>query len=235
MIVGVLALQGAFAEHARVFARLGVATREVRVPADLDGVEALIIPGGESTTIGRLLVLTKLDLAIRARAGAGLSIWGTCAGMILLARNLGDSGSPVGGPQPLLGLMDLRVRRNAFGSQLDSFETVLAVPDIADRPLPAIFIRAPVIEETGPGVEVLARLPDGRPVAARQGRFLATAFHPELTDEVAFHRYFVEEVATVIPRSGAKPSRSPAQGEPRSYPLTAPGPKERGVPMTASD
>ncbi len=204
VVIGVLALQGAFAEHVRVLARLGAAAREVRLPADLDGMDALIIPGGESTTIGKLLVLTELDNAIRARAATGMPIWGTCAGMILLGRNLGDSGSRVGEPQPLLGLMDLRVRRNAFGSQLDSFETTLKVPAVADRPVPAIFIRAPVIEETGPGVEVLARLPDGHPVAARQGRCLATAFHPELTDDLAFHRYFVEVVVAEAVADGRK-------------------------------
>lgn len=195
-VVGVLALQGAFAEHVRALARLGTATREVRIPADLDGVGALIIPGGESTTIGKLLVLTGLDEVIRSRAAAGLPIWGTCAGMILLGRDVGASGSRVGDAQPLLGLMDLRVRRNAFGTQLDSFETTLLAPAVADHPVSAVFIRAPVVEATGAGVEVLARLDDGRPVAARQGRLLATAFHPELTDDLAFHRYFVAVVAT---------------------------------------
>ena len=124
-----------------------------------------------------------------------MPVWGTCAGLILLARDVGDSGSRLGGPQPLLGLMDLQVRRNAFGPQLDSFETTLLVPAVADQPVPAVFIRAPVIEGVGPDVEVLARLPDGRPVAAREGRLLATAFHPELTTDPAFHRYFVEVVA----------------------------------------
>jgi 5'-phosphate synthase pdxT subunit len=167
----------------------------VRLPVDLDDVQALIIPGGESTTIGKLLALTALDGAIQARAATKMPIWGTCAGMILLGRDIGDSGSCVGEHQPLLGLMDMRLRRNAFGSQLDSFETSLSAPTVADYPVPAIFIRAPIIETTGPGVEVLARLPDGRPVAARQGQFLATAFHPELTEDLAFHRYFVDFVA----------------------------------------
>jgi 5'-phosphate synthase pdxT subunit len=195
MTIGILALQGAFAEHGRALARLGVASREVRLPADLDGIAGLIIPGGESTTIGKLLVRTGLDKAIAERVAAGMPVWGTCAGMILLAADIGDSGSHSGEPQPLLGLMDLRVRRNAFGTQLDSFETTLDAPAVADHPVPAVFIRAPVIEATGPGVEVLARLPDGRPVAAHQGRLLATAFHPELTDDLAFHRYFVEVIA----------------------------------------
>lgn len=193
--IGVLALQGGFAEHTRMLARLGMATREVRQPADLKVVSALIIPGGESTTIGKLLVRTGLDRAVRERVGEGMAIWGTCAGLILLARDVGPSGSRVGEPQSLLGLMDLQVRRNAFGAQLESFETTLAAPSVAEHAVPAVFIRAPVIERVGPGVEVLARLPDDRPVAARQGRLLATAFHPELTDDVSFHRYFVETVA----------------------------------------
>ena len=195
MRVGVLALQGAFAEHGRMLERIGAAAREVRLPADLAGVSALIIPGGESTTIGKLLHRTGLDDAIRERVAAGMPTWGTCAGMILLARDVGDSGSRAGGEQPLLGLMDLRVRRNAFGGQLDSFETTLAAPAVADHAIPAVFIRAPVIEATGPAVEVVARLPDGRPVAARQGRLLATAFHPELTDDPAFHRFFADLAA----------------------------------------
>ena len=195
MRVGVLALQGAFAEHGRMLERIGVEAREVRLPADLAGVSALIIPGGESTTIGKLLDGTGLDDAIRERVAAGMPAWGTCAGMILLARDVGDSGSRAGGEQPLLGLMDLRVRRNAFGGQLDSFETTLAAPAVADHAIPAVFIRAPVIEATGPAVEVVARLPDGRPVAARQGRLLATAFHPELTDDPAFHRFFADLAA----------------------------------------
>jgi 5'-phosphate synthase pdxT subunit len=193
-VIGVLALQGAFAEHIRSLTRLGVPTREVRVPADLEGTHALVIPGGESTTIGKLLSLTGLDDAIRARAADEMPIWGTCAGMILLGSDVGDSGSCIGEPQPLLGLMDMRLRRNAFGSQLDSFETSLSAPTVVDYPVPAIFIRAPVVEEVGQGVEVLARLPDGRPVAARQGQFLATAFHPELTEDLAFHRYFADIV-----------------------------------------
>lgn len=200
MTIGVLALQGAFAEHRRALTRLGVEAREVRLPADLEGVEAVIIPGGESTAIGKLLARTGLDGSIRARVDAGMPVWGTCAGMILLATDLGDSGSRSGPPQPLLGLMDLHVRRNAFGAQLESFETTLDAPAIATHPVPAVFIRAPVIEAVGPAVEVLAALPDGRPVAVRQGKLLATAFHPELTDDLAFHRYFLNEVAAAGPR-----------------------------------
>ncbi len=195
-IIGVLALQGDFAEHINILRRLGVEGREVRSPEDLDGLAGLIIPGGESTTIGKLLVRFGLDEAIEklARASKPLAIWGTCAGMIVLAKDIGDSGSKVG-PQPLLGLMDVGVRRNAFGTQLDSFEANLDAPDVSpNRQVPAVFIRAPVIERVGDGVEVLARLPDGRAVAARQGSMMATAFHPELTDDLSFHRYFVESV-----------------------------------------
>jgi pyridoxal 5'-phosphate synthase pdxT subunit len=196
--IGVLALQGAFAEHIQMLKQLGLPAREVRTRVDLDASVALIIPGGESTTIGKLLRITGLDEAIRARADAGLPIWGTCAGMILLGRDVGDSGSKVGEPQPLLGLMDIRVRRNAFGSQLESFETHLDAPEIADYAIPAVFIRAPVVESTGPEVTLLATLKDGRPVAVRQGQFLATAFHPELTGDLAFHRYFARMAAASL-------------------------------------
>lgn len=195
--IGVLALQGAFAEHIQMLGEIGIAAREVRLPAHLDGVDALIIPGGESTTIGKLLRITALDEAVRDCAGAGMPVWGTCAGMILLARDVGDSGSKVV-VQPLLGLMDIRVRRNAFGAQLESFETGLDAPKVADVPIPAVFIRAPVVEEHGPDVEVLATLPDGRPVAVREGSLLATAFHPELTGDLAFHRYFAGMVAEAL-------------------------------------
>lgn len=188
--IGVLALQGAFAEHIKSFSRLGVPTLEVRTLADLDAVQALVIPGGESTTIGKLLAITGLDEAITDRASDQMPVWGTCAGMILLSRNIGESGSRVGGPQPLLGLMDVCVCRNAFGSQLESFETHLDAPEVSDAPLPAVFIRAPVVESIGPDVTVLAALPDGRPVAVQQGSLLATAFHPELTGDLSFHRYF---------------------------------------------
>ncbi len=195
--IGVLALQGAFAEHRQMLAGLGIAAREVRLPAHLEDVDALIIPGGESTTIGKLLRITGLDDAIRERAESGMPVWGTCAGMILLGRDVGDSGSKVVA-QPLLGLMDIRVRRNAFGAQLESFETDLHAPEVADVPIPAVFIRAPVVEERGADVTVLAALPDGRPVAVRQGSLLATAFHPELTGDLAFHRYFAGMVAEAL-------------------------------------
>jgi pyridoxal 5'-phosphate synthase pdxT subunit len=200
--IGVLALQGAFAEHTHMLEQLTVPAREVRTAADLAGVAALIIPGGESTTIGKLLRISGLDHLIRTRVDDGMPVWGTCAGMILLGRDVGDSGSKVGEPQPLLGLMDIRVRRNAFGSQLESFETQLDAPDVAETPIPAVFIRAPVVEGVGPEVTVLATLQDGRPVAVREGALLATAFHPELTGDLSFHRYFVDMARS---RAGSAP------------------------------
>jgi 5'-phosphate synthase pdxT subunit len=191
MKVGVLALQGAFAEHLSALNQLDVDGRPVRFPKDLEGIDGLIIPGGESTTIGKLLAITGLDGAVKERCESGMPVWGTCAGMIVLSNDLGDSGSRTGAPQPLLNLIDIRVRRNAFGSQLDSFETTLNAPAVADYPIPAIFIRAPLIEAAGPKVAILARLPDDRPVAARSDNILVTSFHPELGNDLAFHRYFL--------------------------------------------
>lgn len=187
MLIGVLALQGAFIEHERVLARLGVATREVRQRKDLEGIDGLIIPGGESTTIGKLLDILGMTEPVRELGRAGLPIWGTCAGMILLARD-------VGRPQPLLGLLDIVVRRNAFGAQLDSFETDLAVPALGDPPFRAVFIRAPLIERLGPGVTALATLDDGTIVAAERDGLLATSFHPELTGDTRWHEYFLNKV-----------------------------------------
>jgi len=188
--IGVLALQGDFWEHAQVLRRLNVTVREVRLPRHLETVDGLIIPGGESTTIGKLAEQYDLLEPLR-RLATNRPVWGTCAGAIFLAREAQM-------PQPLLGLMDIVVRRNAFGRQIDSFETDLDVPALvtddhdSPRPFHAIFIRAPLIERVGPGVEVLARLPDGRIVAARQGRWLATVFHPELTADDRFHQYFLK-------------------------------------------
>ena len=187
MKIGVLALQGAFVEHEQMLGRLGVETVEVRLPQDLAGLDGLIIPGGESTTIGKVAVRWGLLEPLRGFAADGGPLWGTCAGLILLARRVRDA---VPG-QPLLRVMDITVRRNAFGRQVDSFEADLEVPALGERPFHAVFIRAPVIEEVGEGVEVVARL-DGEIVAARQGRLLATAFHPELTADERFHRYFVD-------------------------------------------
>ncbi len=187
--VGVLALQGDFHEHLAVLRRIGAEPHEVRLPHQLAAVDRLIIPGGESTTIGRLLGRYQLLEPLRARAGRDLAIWGTCAGAILLAREVLDMKA---GGQPTIGVMDITVRRNAYGSQLESFETPLAIPVLGPEPLAGVFIRAPQIVSVGRQVEVLARLSDGAVVAARQGRLLATTFHPELTDDDRLHRYFLE-------------------------------------------
>jgi 5'-phosphate synthase pdxT subunit len=186
MRVGVLALQGAFVEHEQVLARLGVDVVQVRLPQHLDALDGLSLPGGESTTIGLSLQRWGLLERIRALARSGWPLWGTCAGTILMAKEVSD-GVP---DQPLLGLMDMRVRRNAFGRQVDSFEAELQVPLLGERPFHAVFIRAPTIQQVGAEVEVLAHLKGGMPVAIRQGVMLATTFHPELVEDDRFHRYF---------------------------------------------
>lgn len=186
--IGVLALQGAFIEHIHKFEEVGVDACEVRLPEDLDGLDGLVIPGGESTTIGKLIDRFTLRQPILDLAASGTPIWGTCAGMILLGKSV--DADTRGISQPLLGLMDLSTRRNAFGSQIDSFETCLDIPVVQADPLPAVFIRAPVVSEIGDEVDVLARLPDGRMVAVRQQHLVATAFHPELTSSPAFHAWF---------------------------------------------
>jgi 5'-phosphate synthase pdxT subunit len=185
--VGVLALQGAFIEHEQRLRELGADTRQVRLPADLDGLDGLIIPGGESTTIGKLATTFGLIEPLREFARAKPT-WGTCAGLIFLARDIGID------RQPILGLMDIRVNRNAFGRQIDSFETDLPIAGLGDAPFHAVFIRAPVITAAGPEVEVLAALDHDRIVAARQGHWLATAFHPELTADSRLHAYFLNLV-----------------------------------------
>lgn len=188
-MVGVLALQGAFREHVAALARLGAATREVRQLRDMAGIDAMVIPGGESTTMGKLLTDLRMLEPLRARISEGMPVYGSCAGLILLCRNI------EGSEQPRLGLLDATVRRNAFGRQVDSFEADLAIPELGAEPLPAVFIRAPVILSTGPEVRVLARVEmDGaeRAVAVRQDRILATSFHPELTPDTRFHRYFLD-------------------------------------------
>jgi len=186
MNVGVLALQGAFIEHIKTLRALGANAVEVRLPEQLDGLDALIIPGGESTTIGKLAVTYKLLEPLR-RFAATQPVWGTCAGMIMLAKDIGRD-------QPLIGVMDIQVNRNAFGRQVDSFETDLSVPELGADPFRAVFIRAPLVTGVGDGVQVLARLDEGGIVAVRQGFWLATAFHPELTPDDRFHRYFLREV-----------------------------------------
>jgi 5'-phosphate synthase pdxT subunit len=187
MNIGVLALQGAFVEHEKALRGLGAAVHEVRLPEHLKGLDALIIPGGESTTIGKLAVTFRLLEPLRLFAQTR-PVWGTCAGMIMLAKDIGRD-------QPLIGVMDIQVNRNAFGRQLDSFETDLAVPDLGEKPFHAVFIRAPLVMNVADHVQVLARLEDGSIVAVRQGHWLATAFHPELTGDNRFHRYFLKEVA----------------------------------------
>ena len=183
--IGVLAVQGNFREHLVVLRRLGVEASEVRKPHQLDALDGLIIPGGESTAIGKLVRAYELEQAILGFEGA---VFGTCAGMILLARDAVD-GLP---GQPLLGLIDIVVRRNAYGRQVHSFETDLELAG-EGKPLRAVFIRAPWIERAGPGVEILAEY-DGRPVLAREGRILVAAFHPELTDDTRVHELFCEVV-----------------------------------------
>lgn len=189
MKIGVLALQGAFAEHRVMLRRLGVAAAEVRLAAQLDDLDGLIIPGGESTTIGKLATDFGLVEPLR-RFGRDRAIWGTCAGAIFLASRV------VGRDQPILGLMDITVTRNAFGRQIDSFETDLDLADLGDGmagqpPFHAVFIRAPLINAVGPAARAVVTLSDGRIVAARQGRLFATSFHPELTDDPRLHAYFI--------------------------------------------
>ncbi|MGZ9161159.1 MAG: pyridoxal 5'-phosphate synthase glutaminase subunit PdxT [Candidatus Limnocylindrales bacterium] len=182
MRIGVLALQGAFREHLDTLAAIGVEGVRVREPADLADVSGLILPGGESTMMRQLIERWGLRQPILDLAATGAPIYGTCAGMIVLAREI------VGGEPPILPLLDVSVERNAFGRQLDSFEVDLPVDVLGDRPVHAVFIRAPIIDRTGPGVDVLARLDDGRVVAVRERNILATSFHPELAGETRFHR-----------------------------------------------
>jgi 5'-phosphate synthase pdxT subunit len=191
MKIGVLALQGAFIEHIKILRQLGIEAVEVRLSEHLEGLDALIIPGGESTTIGKLAVEYGLMEPLRQFA-AEKPVWGTCAGMIFMAKNIGED-------QPLLNLMDIVVERNAFGRQVDSFEADLEVSALNNGqvvPFPAVFIRAPILLEADEeaGVEIVARLEDGSAVAARQGHWLVTSFHPELTEDDRFHRFFLEMI-----------------------------------------
>jgi pyridoxal 5'-phosphate synthase pdxT subunit len=187
MKIGILAIQGDFAEHIVMLKRLGVETAEVRLPHHLDGLDGLIVPGGESTTIGKLSVDFGLLEPLR-EFGRTHAIWGTCAGAIFLSRDARRS-------QPLLGIMDITVMRNAFGRQVDSFEADLEITALnPPAPYHAVFIRAPIIESVFGEAGILAVLPDGRIVAARQGKMLATSFHPELTQDTRFHEYFLSLV-----------------------------------------
>jgi len=193
--IGVLALQGDFREHIKTLRELGVEAEEVRLPADLRGVDGLILPGGESTVMGKLMVAYELDAPLRGMIAEGVPTWGTCAGLILLSRATDNA---LAG-QPLLAAMDIRTRRNAFGPQGASFEADLHVPALGEVPFHAVFIRAPAVESVGEGVEVLARLEDGPEgqgtiVAVHQKHLLGTAFHPEVTGDKRFHEYFLDMV-----------------------------------------
>ena len=183
--IGVLAVQGDFLEHRQALSRLGVDAPEIRLPHQMDDIDGLIIPGGESTTIVQLIDMYGFRDALRQRSQEGMAIWGTCAGMIVVANRLTDRR-----PEPLR-LMDIEVSRNAFGRQVDSFEADIEFEDIDGAPFHCVFIRAPVVNSVGESVKVLAVLEDGRPIAVRQGRMLATAFHPELTGDSRIHEMFV--------------------------------------------
>lgn len=188
MRIGVLALQGSFAEHIQSFRRLGVSAPEVRLPEHLDGLHGLVIPGGESTTVSHLLNEYGLYSPLSKMIRASFPVWGTCAGMILLARR------STALPHPTLAAIDISVERNGWGRQVDSYETEIEVPGLGGPPFRAIFIRSPVVSDIGPQVSRLAQLDDGTVVAVRQGNAMATAFHPELTGDLRFHNYFVRLV-----------------------------------------
>jgi pyridoxal 5'-phosphate synthase pdxT subunit len=196
MKIGVLALQGAFREHIDMLEGLGIETVEVRLPDQLRDLSGLIIPGGESTTITKLMQHYHLFEPLRELAHKGVPVLGTCAGLIVMAKHL------VTNSVETLGLMDITVARNAFGRQVDSFEAELDMPVLGKAPFKAVFIRAPIIEKVASGVEILAKLDNGTIVAARQDKLLVTAFHPELTGDPRFHRYFLNVV------KGAKAKKS---------------------------
>jgi len=217
MRIGVLAVQGAFVEHEKLLRSLSAKTVQVRLPRHLEGLDGLIIPGGESTTIGKVARRWGLIDPIRDFARSGRPLWGICAGMIVMAKEVVDGEVD----QPLLALMDVTVRRNAFGRQVDSFEADLHVPALGDRPFPAVFIRAPVIERVGDAVEAVARLDSGAVVAAQQGNMLVTAFHPELTTDDRFHRRFLELCGSSVreaSRYGAVAGRQAVRTEGSSPP-----------------
>jgi pyridoxal 5'-phosphate synthase pdxT subunit len=202
MRIGVLALQGAFREHLDTLHAIGVEGVRVRQPADLDGISGLILPGGESTTMRQLIERWGLHQPIMDLAARGAPMFGTCAGMIVLAREI------AGGEPPILPLLDVTVARNAFGRQLESFEAELQVPVLGDTPVHGVFIRAPIVDRTGPDVDILARLDDGRIVAVRERNIVATAFHPELAGETRFHR-LVATMATEYDDPGEGSGRRP--------------------------
>ena len=185
MLIGVLAIQGDFIEHINILQTLGVECREIRLPEQLSDVEGLIIPGGESTTLSRLLTRYDLRQPIKQLATDGKPLWGTCAGMIMMASEITEND-----PVPL-EIMDIGVQRNAFGRQIDSFEQELEITGFDETPYHAIFIRAPVIKRVGSGVSIMASLQDGRPVAVQQANLMATSFHPELTKDSRFHTHFL--------------------------------------------
>ncbi len=213
--IGVLAVQGAFAEHINLLRQIGVEAVPVRLPRDLDGLSGLILPGGESTTMRKLIDEWGLRQPILDLAHKGAPVFGTCAGMILLSKEITD------GDEPVFPLLDISVKRNAFGRQLDSFESELDVPVLGDRKVHAVFIRAPIVERVGDDVDVLAQLDDGRVVAVRKGSVIATAFHPELAGETRFHRL----IATM-----AAEFAEPGEGSGRR-----PHPLRRASPAAASD
>jgi 5'-phosphate synthase pdxT subunit len=193
MRIGVLALQGDFAAHIKMLEGLGAEGKAVRLPEHLEEIDGIIIPGGESTTIGKLMVIYNLQEVLQRKIQEGVPIWGTCAGLILLAK---ETDNALLG-QPLLASMNIRVRRNAFGSQRESFETDLSVPALGEAPFHTFFIRGPAVDSVGPGVEVLATLDDGTIVAVREGTLLGTAFHPEVSGDPRFHQYFLRIVQGV--------------------------------------
>ncbi len=193
MRIGVLALQGDFAAHIKMLEGLGAEGKAVRLPEHLEEIDGIIIPGGESTTIGKLMVIYDLQEVLQRKIQEGVPVWGTCAGLILLAK---ETDNALLG-QPLLASMNIRVRRNAFGSQRESFETDLSVPALGEAPFHAFFIRGPSVDAVGPGVEVLATLDDGTIVAVREGTLLGTAFHPEVSGDPRFHQYFLRIVQGV--------------------------------------
>ena len=196
MKVGVLSLQGTFIEHVNAIRKLGVDALEVRKPENLHGISGVIIPGGESTVITRLMHYYRLVEPLKRLAENSVPFLGTCAGMICLSK---DAGSPV--ELETLELLDIRVNRNAFGRQVASFETELNIPVLGEKPFPGLFIRGPVVEHTGDGVEVIARIDDGRIVAVQQGNILATAFHPELMEDLRLHQYFLQLVLKTVPEA----------------------------------